>query len=85
MSAYAARAQARTLDPTSVAYTSVDLSLIRAARLRGIRTVQFADRSVTYQSDQEMRQVEQDILADLSAQSDTRRPKQTLGVASKGV
>jgi hypothetical protein len=67
-----------------VAYTEADLSLIRAARLRGTRTVQFADRSVTYQSDQEMRQVEQDILASLASVSITRRAKQTLGVSSKG-
>lgn len=67
-----------------MAYTEADLSLVRAARLRGIRTVQFADRTVTYTSDQEMRQVEQDILADLASTSSTRRPKRTFGVASKG-
>ena len=67
-----------------MAYTEADLTLIRTARLRGIRTVVFADRSVTYQSDQEMRQVERDIVGDLSAVSETRRPRQILGVASKG-
>jgi hypothetical protein len=44
-----------------VNYTEADLTLIRAARLRGVRTVQFADRSVTYASDAEMRAVENDM------------------------
>lgn len=65
-----------------MAYTQADLDAIRAARLRSIRTVQFADRSTTYASDAEMRQVEQDILRELS--STRTRAKQTLGVASKG-
>jgi len=38
-------------------YTETDLTAIRTARLRGIRTVQYADRTVTYSSDAEMRQV----------------------------
>jgi hypothetical protein len=66
-----------------VAYTETDLTSIRTARLRGIRTVQYADRSVTYSSDAEMRQVEQDILRELATVSPTRR-KQFYGVASKG-
>lgn len=65
-------------------YTEADLTLIRTARLRGVRTVQFSDRTVTYASDQEMRQVELDIREELALTSPTRRPKQTLGVASKG-
>ena len=64
-----------------MAYTQNDLTTIRAARLRGVRTVQFADRSTTYASDAEMRQVEQDILKELNA----GRPKQSIGVATKGL
>ena len=66
-----------------MAYTQADLTAVRTARLRGVRTVQFADRSTTYTSDAEMRQVEQDILKDLAAATRTRK-KQTYGVASKG-
>lgn len=66
-------------------YTDIDLTAVRTARLRGVRTVQFADRSVTYTSDAEMRQLEQDILRELGQTSTTRRSKQTFGVAvSKG-
>jgi hypothetical protein len=69
-----------------MAYTATDLTAVRTARLRGVRTVQFGDRSVTYSSDAEMRTLEQDILRDLSlAQTATTRSKQTFGVAtSKG-
>lgn len=66
-----------------MAYTEADLAVIRAARLRGIRTVQFADRSTTYTSDAEMRQVEEDIKRDLATSTRTRS-KQTRIVASKG-
>jgi len=65
-----------------VAYTSTDLEAIRSARLRGVRTVQYVDRTVTYQSDNEMRQVEQDILRELGL---GQRPKQYQGVACKGL
>lgn len=65
-----------------MAYSETDLSAIRAARLRGTRSVQYADRTVVYTSDAEMRQVEQDILKELHAA--TRRPKQSIGVAHKG-
>jgi hypothetical protein len=58
-----------------VNYTEADLTLIRAARLRGVRTVQFADRSVTYASDAEMRAVENDIKASLAANTSRRRKK----------
>lgn len=69
-----------------MAYTDADLLLVRSARVRGIRTVQFADRSVTYSSDAEMRSLEADILRDLSATSvsPTPRSRQSFGVASKG-
>ena len=66
-----------------MAYSDADLTAIRAARLRGIRTVQFADRAVTYTSDAEMRQVEQDILREVSGLR-RARPKQTLIATTKG-
>lgn len=65
-----------------MAWTSADLTTIRAARLRGVRTVQFGDRQVTYASDAEMRQVEQDIARELTAIA--QRPKHTRLVGSKG-
>ncbi len=65
-----------------MAYTSTDLDAIRAARLRGIRTVQYADRSVTYSSDSELRQVEADIVRELASTS--HRSKQFRVIGSKG-
>jgi hypothetical protein len=67
-----------------MAYTEADLTAVRAARLRGVRMVQYRDRSVTYASDQEMRQVEQDILAELASARSTRK-KQTILVGSTGL
>ena len=64
-------------------WTEDDLARVRTARLRGQRAVQFADRSVTYSSDAEMRQLEQDILREIEAGT-TTRPRQIFGVASKG-
>ncbi len=66
-----------------MAYTTADLTAIQAARLRGIRTVKFADRETTYTSDAEMRQVEEDIKRDIATSTRTRS-KQTRIVASKG-
>jgi len=66
-----------------MAYTQSDLDAVRTARLRGVRTVAFADRSVTYSSDAEMKQLEEDINRALAKASPPRR-KQTLGVSSKG-
>ena len=66
-----------------MAFTATDLSTLQTARLRGIRTVVFADRTVTYQSDAEMRQVETDIRRDLG--ESTSRPKQFQAVADKGL
>lgn len=66
-----------------VAYTEADLTAIRTARMRGTRSVQYGDRSVVYTSDAEMKAVEQDILKELNAGN--RRPKQSIGVASKGL
>lgn len=62
-------------------WTEADLVAIRAARRRGVRMVQFADRTVQYASDAEMRAVEQDIMRELNP----RRPRQMFGVASKGL
>ncbi len=69
--------------PSEMAYTEADLNSIRTARLRGVRTVQIADRATTYTSDAEMRQVEQDITRALAAMASTRR-KRSYGVSSKG-
>jgi hypothetical protein len=65
-----------------LAWTSTDLSKVRAARLRGVRTVQYADRTVTYTSDDEMRSVEHDIARELSQVSGRR--KQFTVLSSKG-
>ena len=67
-----------------MAYTSADLTAVQTARLRGIRTVQFADRQVTYSSDAELRQVEQDIKTELAQTSGTRRAKQVYAYGSSG-
>ena len=56
------------------------LTAIRRAIATGVRTVQFAGRSVTYNSPEELRQVEREIVAQLA-----NRPKQTLLVATKGL
>ena len=66
-----------------MAYTSADLDAVRAARLRGIRTVQYADRQVTYSSDQELRQVEADIARVLASSS--YRSKQFRVIGTKGL
>ncbi len=62
-------------------FTNDDLIAIRKARLRGLRTVQYADRQVTYSSDAEMRQVEQDIQRSLG----TSRPRSYRLIGSKGL
>lgn len=67
-----------------MAYTEADLLAVRAARLRGIRTVTFTDRQVSYTSDAEMRQVEQDILRELGATARTRS-RQGRFATSKGL
>ena len=67
-----------------MAYTEADLAAVRAAILRGEKAVQFADRSVTYRSIEELQAVEQAILGELAADSSSTRSKQTRAVASKG-
>jgi hypothetical protein len=66
-----------------VAWTDDDLIAIRAARRRGVRTVQYVDRSVTYSSDAELRQLEQDICSELNVA--LQRPRQAKAVSSKGI
>jgi hypothetical protein len=66
-----------------VAHTASDLTAVQAARRRCVRTVQFADRSTTYTSDAEMRQVESDIRRDLAEVN--QRPRQFFGEAGKGL
>jgi hypothetical protein len=66
-----------------MAYTEADLAAVRTALLRGERSVQFADRSVTYRSVEELQAVEAAILRELSQAARTRS-KQTLLVGSTG-
>lgn len=69
----------------AVLYTTTDLEAIRSALLRNERTVQFADRSVTYRSVEELKAIERDILRELADGSPLRRPKRVCGVATKGL
>jgi len=66
-----------------VAYTEADLTAVRAAIAKGERSVQFADRSVTYRSMDELFQAEERIAGALATATSTR-PKQSFAVASKG-
>lgn len=63
-----------------MAFSQTDLDAIRAAIAKGEKTVQFADRSVTYRSMDELFQAEARIAQALR----TPRAKQTLAVSSKG-
>ena len=63
-----------------MAFTQADLDAVRSAIARGERSVQFADRSVTYRSMDELLRAEERISNALT----TERSKQTFGVASKG-
>lgn len=65
-----------------VAYSSADLAAIEAAIARGERTVQYADRSVTYRDVTELLQAKADILRSLP--TSTTRPRQYVAVGSKG-
>lgn len=65
-------------------YTQADLAAVRAEMLAP-ESVSFADRSVRRRSMAELQQLEQAIIADLSAVTNPApRSKQTLGVSSKG-
>jgi hypothetical protein len=65
-----------------VDYTEAHLTAIRTAIARGERSVQFADRTVTYRSMDELLKAEARIAQALSAS--TTRAKQSAMVASKG-
>lgn len=66
-----------------MAYTEDDLTAIRAAITKGERTVQFADRSVTYRSIDELLQAEARILGELAQTA--RRPRQFIATSGKGL
>ncbi len=61
-------------------YTQADLDAVRAAIARGEKSVQFADRSVTYRSMSELLDAEQIIKQSLNP-----RPRQVLGYGTKGL
>jgi hypothetical protein len=61
-------------------FTQADLDAVRVAIAKGERSVQFADRSVTYRSMDELLKAEERIANALT----TEWSKQTFGVASKG-
>lgn len=68
-----------------MAFTAADLQAIRTAIARGERSVQFADRSVTYRSMEELLQAESRICRALeSVPATVRRSKQSRLVATKG-
>lgn len=65
----------------TVAFTQADLDAIQAAIAKGERSVQYADRSVTFRSMDELLQAEARIARALS----TGRAKQSIGVTCKGL
>jgi len=65
-----------------LAYTQTDLDAIDTALLRGEKSVQFADRSVSYRDIAEIIEVRNIITAELGRTANRRR--QFLGVSSKG-
>lgn len=65
-----------------MAYSQDDLDAIRSTIAKGERTVQFADRSVTYRSMDELLAAEARILQAISSRG---RAKQTVGIATKGL
>lgn len=62
------------------AYSAEQLAAIRAAIAKGEKTVQYADRSVTYRSIAELIDAERIIAADVEGSA----PKTLLGRGSKG-
>lgn len=60
-------------------FTEDDLVAVRRAMVRGVRTVQYRDRSTTYSSMEELAQVERRILEALD--TGRIRRKQQLGVS----
>lgn len=65
-----------------MAFSSVDLDAVRKAIARGERVVQFADRSVTYRSIDELLQAEAHIAQSLNTGS---RPKQSVLIGDKAL
>ncbi len=70
----------------STDYTDADLIAIRRAISKGERSVQFADRGVTYRSAEELLKLEARISQSITAATTTTTPraKQSLIVATKG-
>lgn len=62
-----------------MAFTQTDLDVIEAAIAKGEQTVQFADRTVTYRSVDQLLKARAEIVAAL-----TTRKRQVLGVSNKG-
>lgn len=62
-----------------MAFTASDLERLETAIKAGVRTVQFQDRMVVYNSLDEMLRARAVIASEIAA-----RPKQTLVVATKG-
>lgn len=63
-----------------MAYTQSDLDAVESAIARGEQTVQFADRTVTYRSVDQLLKAKADIQAALSS-----RTRTSLGVGNKGL
>jgi hypothetical protein len=63
-------------------FSEDQLTAIRTAIARGERSVTFSDRTVTYRSMDELLAAEARILSDMARAS--QRPRQYIGVASKG-
>lgn len=65
-----------------VAYTETDLARVRTAIAKGERTVQFADRMVTYRSVDELLEAERHIAATVEPRT---RPRISYLSSSKGL
>lgn len=63
-----------------MAYTTTDLSAIRAAIASGVLTVHYENRTVTYRSLEELRALE----ASMARELETPRKRQAFGYATNG-
>jgi hypothetical protein len=68
-----------------MAWTTTDRDALKAAIKDGVRSVSYSDRTTTYGSLAEMREVLAMIDAELDAGSETPRPRVWLGSGSKGL
>lgn len=72
-----------------MAYSQSDLDRIRTAIARGEKSVQFADRLVTYRSVDELLEaearIERALTAAAAATSSTATSKQSIGISSRGL